>query len=58
MNLYRPLSGPPLLLDMDYLSGSLRVELAKAVERVIDSFEGSPSSTKVRLTMTAGKIAS
>jgi UDP-GlcNAc:undecaprenyl-phosphate GlcNAc-1-phosphate transferase len=56
MNLYRPLSGPPLLLDMDYLSGFLRIELAKAVERVIDSFEESASATKVRL-MTAGKIA-
>ena len=56
MNLYRPLSGPPLLLDMDYLSGVLRIELARAAERVIDSFEESPSATKVRL-MTAGKIA-
>ncbi len=58
MNLYRPLSGPPLLLDMDYLSGVLRVELSKAADRVIDSFEESTSATKVRLTMTAGKIAS
>jgi hypothetical protein len=58
MNLYRPLSGPPLLLDMDYLSGVLRNELSKAAERAIGSFEDSTSATKVRLTMTAGKIAS
>ncbi len=58
MNLYRPLSGPPLLLDMDYLSGVLRIELSKAADRVIGSLEDSTSATKVRLTMTAGKIAS
>ena len=57
MNLYRPLSGPPLLLDMDYFSGVLRIELSKAAERVIGSFEESPSAIKVPLTMTAGKIA-
>ena len=58
INLYRPLSGPPLLLDLDYLSGSLRTELSKAVERVIDPVEQSTSANQVRLTMTAGKIAS
>jgi UDP-GlcNAc:undecaprenyl-phosphate GlcNAc-1-phosphate transferase len=58
INLYRPLSGPPLLLDLDYLSGSLRAELSKAAERVIDSLEESTSANQVRLTMTAGQIAS
>ena len=58
INLYRPLSGPPLLLDLDYLCGSLRAELSKAAERVIDSLEDSTSANQVRLTMTAGKIAS
>ena len=58
LNLYRPLSGPPLLLDMDYLSGVLRSELAKAAERVIGSFEESANATKVKLAMTVGKIAS
>lgn len=57
MNLYRPLSGPPLLLDMNYLSGFLRIELSEAAERVISSFEGPSTSGKVRLAMTAGKIA-
>jgi len=58
LNLYRPLSGPPLLLDMDYLSGVLRSELSKAAERVIGSFEESTNATKVRLAMSIGKIAS
>jgi UDP-GlcNAc:undecaprenyl-phosphate GlcNAc-1-phosphate transferase len=56
-NLYRPLNGSPFLLDMDYLTGSLRIELSKAAERVISSFEESAAGTEVRLTMTAGKIA-
>jgi UDP-GlcNAc:undecaprenyl-phosphate GlcNAc-1-phosphate transferase len=58
LNLYRPLSGPPLLLDMDYLSGVLRSELSKAAERVIGSFEESANASKVRLSMSIGKIAS
>ena len=57
MNLYRPLSSPPLLLDLNYLSGFLRTELSEAAERVIISFEESPTPGKVQLTMTAGKIA-
>jgi UDP-GlcNAc:undecaprenyl-phosphate/decaprenyl-phosphate GlcNAc-1-phosphate transferase len=58
MNLYRPLSGPPLLLDMDYLSGSLRIELSKAAERVLGAFEESSGASNVPLTMRVGKIAS
>jgi hypothetical protein len=58
INLYRPLDGPPLLLDLNYLSGFLRGQLSEAAERVISSFEESPSPSNVRLTMTAGKIAS
>jgi hypothetical protein len=57
MNLYRPLVGAPLLLDLNYLSGFLRVELSEAAERVISSFEDSNSLSKIQLTMTAGKIA-
>jgi UDP-GlcNAc:undecaprenyl-phosphate GlcNAc-1-phosphate transferase len=57
MNLYRPLTSPPLLLDLNYLSGFLRLELSAAAERVLKSYEGPTSSTKVPLTMTAGKIA-
>lgn len=57
LNLYRPLSAPPLLLDTNYLSGFLRNELSDAAERVISSFETSSRPGKVQLTMTAGKIA-
>lgn len=56
VNFYRPLSGPPLLMDMNYLSGFLRIELSQAAERLISSFGESPSSGKVQLTMTAGKV--
>jgi UDP-GlcNAc:undecaprenyl-phosphate GlcNAc-1-phosphate transferase len=58
MNLYRPLVGAPLLLDLNYLSGFLRIELSEAAERVISSFEDSSSLSKIQLTMSAGKIAS
>lgn len=66
MNLYRPLSSPPLLLDLDYLAGFLRIELSQAAERVLRSFEESASAGQVRLAMsvgtagtagTAGKVA-
>lgn len=58
MSLYRPLTGPPLLLDMNYFSGFLRRELAEAVERVITSLEKPTSAGKVqRMAMTPGKIA-
>lgn len=57
MNLYRPLTSPPMLLDLNYLSGFLRLELSAAAERVLKSYEGPTSSSKMPLTMTAGKIA-
>jgi UDP-GlcNAc:undecaprenyl-phosphate GlcNAc-1-phosphate transferase len=57
INLYRPLDGPPLLLDMNYLAGFFRKELSQAAERVLLSFEEPVGEANVRLTMTAGKIA-
>ena len=57
INLYRPLDGPPLLLDMNYLAGFLRIELSQAAERVLSSFAEAEDEAKVRMTMTAGKIA-
>lgn len=57
MNFYRPLDGPPLLLDLEYLSGPLRRELSEAAERVISSFEEPVSSSEVGLAVTAGKVA-
>jgi UDP-GlcNAc:undecaprenyl-phosphate GlcNAc-1-phosphate transferase len=57
LNLYRPLSGPPLLLDMNYLAGILRVELSEAAERVLKSLDEPIAPSAVKLTMTAGKVA-
>jgi len=57
MNLYRPLDGPPLLLDMNYLAGFLRIELSEAAERVLRSFDEPVRSGQLHLAMTAGKIA-
>jgi UDP-GlcNAc:undecaprenyl-phosphate GlcNAc-1-phosphate transferase len=54
MNLYRPLAGPLLLLDMDYLVGFLRIELSRAAERVLGAFEEPVMSDQVHLAMTAG----
>lgn len=57
LNLYRPLTGPPLLLDLNYLSLVLRRELSEAAERIISSCEEPASSSKVQLPITAGKAA-
>lgn len=57
MNLYRPLDGPPLLLDMNYLSGFFRIRLSEATERVLRSFEEPIAPSRVQIAMTAGKIA-
>lgn len=57
MNLYRPLDGPPLLLDMNYLSGFLRIRLSEAAERVLRSYEEPIGSSDAHLAMTAGKVA-
>ena len=37
MNLYRPLVGPPLLLDMNYLASFLQTELSEAAERILEA---------------------
>jgi UDP-GlcNAc:undecaprenyl-phosphate GlcNAc-1-phosphate transferase len=57
MNVYRQIDGPPLLLDLDYLSGFLGRALSEAAERVISSFEEPTSSSKIQLAVSAGKIA-
>ncbi|HAF23225.1 MAG TPA: hypothetical protein DCK93_10010 [Blastocatellia bacterium] len=57
MNLYRPLNGAPLLLDMNYLAGILRTELSEAAARVLQSFEKPKTSGAVPLRMTTGKLA-
>ncbi len=40
MKFYRPVDGPPLLLNMNYLTGTFRRELAAATERVFKSPRG------------------
>lgn len=58
LNLYRPIDGPPLLLDTNYLTGLLRVELSDAAERVLQSFEEPASAgQKTPKSVTARKIA-
>lgn len=56
MNLYRPLDSPPLLLEMDYVAGILRVELADAAERVFRGFEKPVSSSHQNLRVSAEKV--
>lgn len=62
INLYRPFDGAPLLLDMNYLFGFLRTDLAAAASRLIQTFEKPMSSGEFRrmvgpLTFTArGKV--
>lgn len=62
MSLYRPLDGPPLLLDMNYLAGFFRTDLAQAAGRILQSFEkpvdaGELTAGNTAMTMTAGKTA-
>lgn len=47
LNLYRQLDGPPLLVDLNYVSGIFRVELAEAVDRVLQSVEALINSDEI-----------
>lgn len=57
INLYRPFSDPPLLLDANYLSGFLRTDLSEAVKRILESHEKPVGKGQVQMPATAGKIA-
>ncbi len=57
MNFYRPIDGPPLLLNMNYLTSSFRTELADATERALQPFMDRVSATHIPFIATAGKIA-
>lgn len=57
MNFYRPVDGPPLLVNMNYLTSSFRQELAEAAERSIQSATGPAEATQIPLSATVGKIA-
>ena len=57
MNLYRSFTNEPLLIDMNYLSGLFKVELSRAVERILHSSasEVVTSDLGVRVK-TAGEV--
>ncbi len=57
INLYRAFDGTPLLLDMSYVYGFLRDDLAEAAGRILQSYDKTPSGQKVQVPITAGKIA-
>ncbi|MEK6280435.1 MAG: MraY family glycosyltransferase [Acidobacteriota bacterium] len=57
MSFYHPLHGEPLLVDMNYLSGYLRVNLAEAAGRILQPFEQTAEEPAPKLTMTAGKTS-
>jgi hypothetical protein len=57
LNLYRPLDSPPLLLELDYVAGILRVELSDAAERIFDSYEKPINSSHSNLRVGAEKVA-
>jgi UDP-GlcNAc:undecaprenyl-phosphate GlcNAc-1-phosphate transferase len=57
MNLYRPLSGPPLLLDMNYLASILQTELSLAAERILGPRTDRSAFAKISLSVPAEKIA-
>ena len=57
MNLYRPLVGPPLLLDMNYLASFLQTEFSQAAERVLGVQSKRSAFEKISLPVQAGKVA-
>ena len=61
MNLYHAFDSKPLLLDVNYLAGFFRAEVAQAASRIFQSFEKpvpaeelTPAPAKAPLTMTLG----
>lgn len=62
INLYRAFDGGPLLLDMNYLFGFLRTELAAAASRILHTSEHRAAKVGITsgatiLRMSAGKTA-
>ncbi len=49
MNLYRPLVGPPLLVDPNYLASFLQIELSAATERILEKQPKHSSFDKLSL---------
>ncbi len=57
INLYREISGPPLLVDMNYLCDLFRRELSEAGERVLQDTESRPGFRELGLGVGAGNVA-
>jgi UDP-GlcNAc:undecaprenyl-phosphate/decaprenyl-phosphate GlcNAc-1-phosphate transferase len=57
INLYRPFDVAPLLLEMNYVFGFLRRDLAAAASRILQSYEKPTKSGEMRVPVPAGKIA-
>lgn len=57
INLYRPFDDAPLLLELNYLFGFLRTDLATAANRILQSYQKPMSSAAVRLPVAAEKVA-
>ncbi|HKP46519.1 MAG TPA: MraY family glycosyltransferase, partial [Pyrinomonadaceae bacterium] len=51
MNLYRPLNGPPLLLDMNYLASFLQTELSAATDRILSAQSDRSAFGKISLAV-------
>ncbi len=47
INLYRPFDAEPLLLDINYLFGFLRTEMAAATSRILQTYEERAAAAKI-----------
>lgn len=58
IDLFKAFDSDPLLIDMNYLSGPFRRELAEAVERILTTVRQRRPTTELRLTAGAGRFTS
>lgn len=58
INLYRACDGDPLLLDVNYLSGLFRTELAEAANRVLNAYATVPTRAELTMHVSHGKLTS
>jgi len=56
IDLFKALDSDPLLIDMNYLSGPFRRELAEAAERILTKARERRPAAELRLTAVAGKV--
>jgi UDP-GlcNAc:undecaprenyl-phosphate GlcNAc-1-phosphate transferase len=55
INLYRPFDVAPVQMEMNYLFGFLRTDLAAAASRILQSYETPMTTDEVRMPVPAGK---